>query len=115
VWAGEAIVRAEKSGVSSDAIILDPGIGFGKSARQNLEIIRHLQDLAGFPILVGPSRKSFIGAILKDLDRERIWGTGAAVAASVIFGAHIVRVHDVAAMRAVARMADALMHERSGE
>jgi dihydropteroate synthase len=112
-WAHEAVAAAEKSGVSSRKIILDPGIGFGKSARQNLEIIRHLQELAsaGRPVLVGPSRKSFIGTILKDVDPDRIWGTSASVAASVIFGAHIVRVHDVAAMRAVARMTDAVMNE----
>jgi dihydropteroate synthase len=116
-WADEVVVRAEKHGVSSNKIILDPGLGFGKTATQNLEIIRNLQRLAagGFPLLVGASRKSFIGSILGDSGRNRIWGTGAAVAASIILGAHVVRVHDVAAMRAVARMTDAIMNERSTE
>jgi dihydropteroate synthase len=116
-WADEVVVRAEKHGVSSNKIILDPGIGFGKTAAQNLEIIRNLHRLAaaGFPVLVGASRKSFIGSILGDSGRNRIWGTGAAVAASIIFGAHVVRVHDVAAMRAVARMTDAIVNERSTE
>ncbi len=117
VWADEVVVRAEKHGVSSNKIILDPGIGFGKTAAQNLEIIRNLHRLStvGFPLLVGASRKSFIGSILGDSGRNRIWGTGAAVAASIIFGAHVVRVHDVAAMRAVARMTDAILNERSTE
>jgi dihydropteroate synthase len=116
-WAEEAVARAEKHGVSSDKIILDPGIGFGKTVGQNLEILRNLHRLAasGFPLLVGSSRKSFIGSILGDLDRDRIWGTGATVAASIIFGAHAVRVHDVAAMRAVVRMTDAIMNERPTE
>jgi dihydropteroate synthase len=114
-WAEEAVGRAEKQGVSSDKIILDPGIGFGKSADQNLRILRNLHRLAaaGFPLLVGPSRKSFLGAVLEDRNRDRAWGTGAAVAASVIFGAHIVRVHDVAAMRDVVRVTDAILQERA--
>jgi dihydropteroate synthase len=116
-WAREAVARAEKQGVSSDKIILDPGIGFGKSVSQNLEILRSLHRLAaaGFPLLVGTSRKSFIGAILGDQKRDRAWGTGATVAATVIFGAHIVRVHDVAAMRDVVRVTDAILEERATE
>jgi len=115
MWADEAVARAEKLGVSSDKIILDPGIGFGKSVSQNLEILRNLSRLSarGFPVMVGPSRKSFIGSILGELDGDRIWGTGATVAASILFGAHVVRVHEVAPMRAVARMTDAIVHERS--
>jgi dihydropteroate synthase len=111
LWAEEAVARARSSGVSSDKIILDPGIGFGKTVGQNLEILRNLDRLAaaGFPILVGTSRKSFIGAILKNAEPDRIWGTGATVALSIASGAHIVRVHDVAAMRDVARVADALI------
>jgi dihydropteroate synthase len=114
-WAEEAVARAEKLGVSSEKIILDPGIGFGKSASQNLEIIRNLKHLAaaGFPLLVGTSRKSFIGAALQDLNRDRVWGTSATVAASVVFGAHMVRVHDVAAMRDVVRVTDAILRERA--
>jgi dihydropteroate synthase len=113
-WAGEAVARAGNCGVSSDEIILDPGIGFGKSVRQNVEILRNLDRIAalGFPVMVGTSRKSFIGALLGDAGADRIWGTGATVAASIIFGAHIVRVHDVAAMRDVARVTDAFTGEK---
>jgi dihydropteroate synthase len=114
LWANEAVARAQNCGVSSEKIILDPGIGFGKSAGQNLEILRNLDRLAaiGFPLLVGTSRKSFIGAIVKNPDADRIWGTGATVAASIFFGAHIVRVHDVGPMRDVARVTDALVAGR---
>ena len=110
LWAEEAVARAQSSGVSSDRIILDPGIGFGKTLDQNLEIVRSLGRLAaaGFPILVGTSRKSFIGTILKNAEADRIWGTGATVALSIAAGAHIVRVHDVAAMKDVVMVADAI-------
>jgi dihydropteroate synthase len=111
VWAQEAVARAQSSGVSSDKIVLDPGIGFGKTAAQNFRILCELDHLAaaGFPILVGTSRKSFIGSIVKKPASELVFGTGATVAASVIFGAHIVRVHDVAAMREVADVTDAIV------
>ena len=110
-WASLAADRALQHGVSRDKLILDPGIGFGKSAGQNLEIIRNLNRLAAFdlPVLVGTSRKSFIGKILNVPARNRVWGTGATVAASILFGAHIVRVHDVAAMRQIARVTDAIL------
>jgi dihydropteroate synthase len=110
-WTEQAIARADQNGVSRDHLILDPGIGFGKTARQNLEIIKNLNRLAarGFPILVGTSRKSFIGAIVENPAKEQAWGTGATVAASIIFGAHIVRVHDVSAMRQVATVTDAII------
>jgi dihydropteroate synthase len=116
-WAHEAVARAQKCGVSSERIIVDPGIGFGKTAGQNLQILRNLDRLsaAGFPLLVGTSRKSFIGTILKNAAGERIWGTGATVAAAIIFGAHIVRVHDVGAMREIADMTDAIISERPAE
>ena len=92
-------------------MVLDPGIGFGKTAGQNLEIIANLPRLAaaGFPILIGTSRKSFIGAIVKKPVGELLWGTSASVAASIIFGAHIVRVHDVAAIRDIADVTDAIV------
>ena len=111
VWAQEAVARAETSGVSSDKIILDPGIGFGKTAAQNFEILRNLDRLcaAGFPILVGTSRKSFIGSTVNKSAGELVLGTGATVAASIVLGAHIVRVHDVAAMREIADVADAIV------
>jgi len=115
IWAKEAVARAQNSGVSSDRIVLDPGIGFGKTAAQNLEILRNLDRMAaaGFPILVGTSRKSFIGAILKKPANELVLGTGATVAASIIYGAHIVRVHDVAAIRQVADVTDAIVKAKS--
>ncbi len=116
LWAEEAVARAQSDGVSSEKIILDPGIGFGKTVGQNLEILRNLSRLAavGFPILVGTSRKSFIGAILDKPEADRIWGTGASVALSIAFGAHMVRVHDVAAMKDVARAADAILTAEKG-
>lgn len=116
-WCGKAVARAEAFGVARERIILDPGIGFGKTWAQNLEIIRNLERLAdlGFPILVGPSRKAFIGRILSNPDADRIFGSAAAVAASILLGAHMVRVHDVAAMRDVAQVADAIRNERASE
>jgi dihydropteroate synthase len=116
IWAKDAVARAQNSGVSSEYIMLDPGIGFGKTAAQNLEIIRNLNRLAcaGFPILMGTSRKSFIGHILNKPANERILGTGATVAASILFGAHVVRVHDVSAMREVADVTDAIIGMEAG-
>lgn len=109
-WAQEAVARAQKSGVSSDKIVLDPGIGFGKTAVQNFEILRNIERLCahGFPVLVGTSRKSFIGSILKKPVGDLVLGTGASVAASIVLGAHIVRVHDVAPMREIADVTDAI-------
>src|SRR5256885_1336572 len=105
-WAGPGLsAEAELS-----RIILDPGIGFGKTREENLEIIRRLPQLRrlGFPLLIGPSRKSFIGKTLDLPAGERLEGTAAAVALSIAGGADIVRVHDVKAMVRVARMADAI-------
>ncbi|NLT67895.1 MAG: dihydropteroate synthase [Acidobacteria bacterium] len=111
VWAEEAVARARKCGVSSDKIVLDPGIGFGKTAAQNFELIANLNRLveAGFPVLIGTSRKSFIGSVLKKPAGERVLGTCATVVASILFGAHIVRVHDVVAVREAADVTDALL------
>jgi dihydropteroate synthase len=116
-WAEDVVASAASCGVSSNKIILDPGIGFGKTVRQNLEIVRNLDRLAaaGFPLLVGTSRKSFIGSILGNPRADRSWGTAASVASSIICGAHIVRVHDVAPMRDVARMTDAIVDESLSE
>jgi dihydropteroate synthase len=99
---------AERAGVKQ--IIVDPGIGFGKNLEHNLDLMRNLKSATpvGFPILVGPSRKSFIGKILDLGVDERLEGTAAAVAACIIRGAHIVRVHDVKEMKRVALVADAL-------
>lgn len=115
IWADEAVARAFGCGVSSDKIILDPGFGFGKTAAQNYEMLRNLDCLAaaGFPVLAGTSRKSFIGSIVKKPAAELVLGTGATVAASIIFGAHMVRVHDVAAIREVADVTDAIV--RTGD
>jgi dihydropteroate synthase len=112
----QAVATARQAGVANSQIILDPGIGFGKSYAQNCELLARLPELArlGFPILVGTSRKSFIGGALKSASRtpsgnERIWGTAATVAASILEGAHIVRAHDVAEMAQVAQVSDAIL------
>ncbi len=105
---------AKKAGVPEERIIIDPGIGFGKRPEHNLQIINRLDrfSVLGRPILVGPSRKSFIGLILDNLPpAERVEGTAAAVAISVFRGASIVRVHDVKAMSRVVRVADAIKRE----
>jgi dihydropteroate synthase len=101
--------RAESSGIPPAHIILDPGFGFAKRAHHSFDLLAHLSALAalGRPILAGPSRKSFLTAGLGDVPPDqRVWGTAAAVAAAVLFGAHIVRVHDVAQMVQVVRVAD---------
>jgi len=111
-----AIQRAEAAGVRSSQLILDPGIGFGKSYAQNYELLVELPRLArlGRPLLVGVSRKAFLGAVLARKGKpappqDRVWGTAAAVTAAILGGAHIVRVHDVAEMVQVARVADAVL------
>jgi len=107
----EGIKIAIKAGVDPQRIIIDPGIGFGKSLEHNLEILRHLSEFKdlGKPILIGPSRKSFIGKILGDLPvTERLEGTASAVAIGILNGANIIRVHDVRAMLRVAKTADAI-------
>ncbi len=105
----EGIEIAGNAGVADDKIIIDPGIGFGKTAEHNLEVIKRLNEFTGFekPVLLGPSRKSFIGRILGGLPvTERIEGTAAAVAIGIFNGANIIRVHDIKAMVRVARIAD---------
>lgn len=107
----ERIEYAEKSGIRRDNIIIDPGIGFGKRPAHNLTLIKHLevfQDL-GCPLLIGPSRKAFIGEVLDVPVNERLYGTAAVVAYSVTRGANIVRVHDVLAMKHVVKMTDAIL------
>ena len=109
----DAAVRA---GVARGRVIVDPGYGFAKRAAHTLEALARLDELAaiGCPILSGPSRKSFLKTSLGDVPpAERVWGTAAAVSASIIAGAHIVRVHDVAEMAQVARTADAIRNSRS--
>ncbi len=104
----ERIHRAEEHGVNQ--IIIDPGIGFGKNVGHNLEILRRLNELRelGYPVMVGPSRKSFIGMILNLPVDSRLEGTAAAVAVSILNGANLVRVHDVLAMKRVALIVDAV-------
>jgi dihydropteroate synthase len=147
----EAVARARQARIRDSQILLDPGIGFGKSYAQNFEILARLPTLAslGFPLLVGPSRKAFLGATLaqalppakgvaqtllsvpvsgKRPSRSRsvsaagdpalvppelrVWGTAATVAAAILGGAHIVRVHDVAEMAQVARIADRILQPK---
>lgn len=108
----EAAARARRAGIAKSQIILDPGIGFGKNYAQNFELVARLPELArlGYPLLAGTSRKAFIGHALGGRpERERIWGTAATVAASVLGGAHIVRVHDAAEMWQVAKIADDIL------
>ncbi len=104
----ERIGFAAAAGILRDRIIIDPGIGFGKTAEHNLEIINRLEEFRqlGRPVLVGPSRKSFIGAILGREPEDRLWGTAGAAAAAVLRGADIVRVHDVAEIKQVVAVVD---------
>jgi dihydropteroate synthase len=111
-----SVRMAERRGVKHESIVIDPGIGFGKSQEQNLELIARLDQLIAavpdYPLLIGTSRKSFIGRILADSSgtpapaSERLYGTLATIAISVLKGAHIVRVHDVKATRDAVRIAD---------
>lgn len=115
----KSVSLARRAGIANSQIVLDPGIGFGKSYAQNYQLIAGLAELRklGFPLLVGTSRKGFIGATLATGGKprpadERIWGTAATVAASILNGAHIVRVHDVAEMVQVSRVADCVLDAR---
>lgn len=106
---------ANKFGIPDELMILDPGIGFGKTFDHNLEILNRLDQFTIFhkPILVGPSRKAFIGRILGDVPAtDRLEGTAAAVAVSILRGAHIIRVHDVKEMARVAKVIDAVRREK---
>jgi dihydropteroate synthase len=108
----EGIARAERGGVDPQQVIVDPGIGFGKGVQDNLVIINRLAELnvLGRPLLIGTSRKSFIGAVLDLEVHQRGIGTLATVAVSALQGAHIVRVHDVAAARQTVDMVDAIIN-----
>ncbi|HVB59315.1 MAG TPA: dihydropteroate synthase [Candidatus Acidoferrales bacterium] len=111
-----AVGLATRAGIAKSRIILDPGIGFGKSYAQDYELLARLPELArlGFPVLVGTSRKKFIGRVLPGCPaQERVMGTAATVAFAIMGGAHIVRVHDVAEIVQVARVADATLSPRS--
>ena len=109
------IAFAVNAGIPEDRIVIDPGLGFGKTFDHNLEILHNLDKFTSLarPILVGPSRKAFIGKVLDNAPAtERLEGTAAAVAISIIKGANIVRVHDVKEMAKVAKVADAIKREK---
>jgi dihydropteroate synthase len=111
----ESVNIAKAAGIEDDMIILDPGIGFGKSVEQNLELVDRLAEIRslGYPILLGPSRKSFIGYTLNLPPDQRLEGTAAAVAIGIARGADMVRVHDVQFISRVARMTDAIVRRKS--
>lgn len=106
-----SVALAHVHGIRDENIILDPGIGFGKTVDQNLELVERLREIKalGYPLLIGPSRKSFIGYTLDLPPEERLEGTAAVVALCIERGADIIRVHDVKAMTRVARMTDAII------
>jgi dihydropteroate synthase len=117
----DAVARAKRAGLAKSQLLLDPGIGFGKKHEQNFEILARLPEFArlGCPIVIGTSRKAFLGKALAGPDGlsappgERLLGTAATVTASILGGAHIVRVHDVAEMVRVARVADQVVGSAS--
>lgn len=110
----ESVQMAHAAGIPDQKIILDPGIGFGKTVEQNLMMLNRLDEIRslGFPILLGPSRKSFIGYTLNLPPDKRVEGTAAAVAIGIARGADIVRVHDVEIMVRVAKMTDAIVRQK---
>jgi dihydropteroate synthase len=109
---GAAIRAAEGRGVRREQLILDPGIGFGKTLEQNLSILNHLDRFNSFdlPLMIGTSRKSFIGRLSERPESDRLMGTAASVAIGIARGAHIARVHDVREMVEVACIADAIVN-----
>ena len=109
-WLQQRIDKAETKGIPPNRIMIDPGIGFGKTADHNIEILRRLDDFRSLkkPILIGTSRKSFIGKFLNLPVDDRVEGTAATVAWAITHGADLIRVHDVKAIHRVARMTDAI-------
>ncbi len=107
----ESVGRAHAAGIPDEHIILDPGLGFGKTVEQSLSLINRLNEVRelGYPVLIGPSRKSFVGYSLDLPPSDRLEGTAAAVAVGIVRGADIVRVHDMRAMVRVARMTDQIV------
>ena len=105
------LARAESKGIRKEMVVLDPGIGFGKGTEQNLEIIRRFRELRGLgrPLLLGTSRKAFIGAIAGGGPKERMSGSIASAVVGVMNGANIVRVHDVAETVRALKVAEAIM------
>lgn len=111
----ESVALARAAGIADENVILDPGIGFGKKVEHNLELIDRVGEIRalGFPVMIGPSRKSFIGYTLDLPADQRVEGTAAAVAVGIVRGADIVRVHDVEVMMRVVKMTDALVRNKS--
>ncbi|HEX7533772.1 MAG TPA: dihydropteroate synthase, partial [Syntrophales bacterium] len=103
--------KAQIAGISSERIMIDPGIGFGKTGEDSLTLLKYLSEfkVLGRPIVTGPSRKAFIGRITGGGPTDRIEGTAAAVTAAIMNGTNVVRVHDVKIMKEVAAMADAIL------
>jgi len=111
----DSVTLARAAGIPDERIILDPGIGFGKTVLHNLELVNRLDEIRalGFPVLLGPSRKSFIGFTLDLPADQRVEGTAAAISIGIARGADIIRVHDVEHMRRIAKMTDALVRNKS--
>lgn len=109
-YLGRRAESLKEAGVSADRIVIDPGIGFAKTAGQSLELLKRIGEFAdlGFPLLAGTSRKSLIGAVLEVPAARRVSGTAATVAWAVAHGVHIVRVHDIEAMTQVVQMTEAI-------
>ncbi|MFZ5799950.1 MAG: dihydropteroate synthase, partial [Candidatus Omnitrophota bacterium] len=108
----DSIEAGLQAGIKRERFVVDPGVGFGKTKEHNLTILRRLGELQGLgrPVLVGTSRKSFIGKILNAPEDKRIFGTAASVACAIANGAHIVRVHDVKEMQNVVKLTDAVVY-----
>jgi dihydropteroate synthase len=113
----ESISIAKFAGVKDEQIILDPGIGFAKNFDMNLEVLRNLDQIValGYPVLLGTSRKSFIGQILNLPASERMEGTGSTVCLGIQKGCDIVRVHDVLSISRMAKVMDAIVGKGDGE
>lgn len=110
----EGLAIAKRAGILHEKLIVDPGVGFGKTVEQNLEIVNKLRELKvlGCPLLIGPSRKSVIGKILDLPVEDRVEGTAALVALSIVNGANLVRVHDIVQMQRVIKMVDAILRRK---
>jgi dihydropteroate synthase len=108
----ESSEKALRAGIEKDCLVIDPGIGFGKTPEDNYKIIKNLSQLKelGMPVMIGTSRKSFIGKVTGGEPGQRLEGTAATVTAAIMNGCHIVRVHDVAAMKKVAAVTDAIVY-----
>jgi dihydropteroate synthase len=111
---GQALARASSAGVAEDRIAIDPGIGFAKTTGQNLELLRRMEELAGigYPLVLGPSRKRFLGEILSSDPDDRVEGTVAACLRGFEAGVRVFRVHDVAPVRRALDVAHAIQRGR---